>query len=571
MQPNRKTDFLIAAGLFLLGILTRVPFRSRFLYHWDSVNFALGLEHLDIYQHQPHPPGYFLYVMTGRWVRLLVGDANASLVWMSVLAAGLTAAATFWLGRSLWNRGAGIAASLLFLTSPLFWFHGEVALSYMVEALFVVLVALLCYGHLKGTDDRVWLSALVLGVAGGFRPNTMVFMLPLWAVAAWRYRWRRALGAAGVLAGVCLAWLAPMIVLTGGMVRYTEALRAAGEIVAGESSFSGIRQLAVNGFRLGMFTFYGLGAGIVPLAVGGLYRAVARWKRRPHLSPEVWPFSEHGRGNLPNLLPAGPKEQKENIFRCSGETAATKNHLLLGAVEAARGPCRGGTGKKQKLRGGGAAAGSGGGVRFSLFLWWLMPSLLFYTLIHIRQPGHTFTFMPALLLLLGGLLGSGALPGLARGWTWTLTGLVVLVNALFFLTAPPSLFGGQHLTLTPPTWPTLRARDASLETRIGHIRAHLSPGETVILANGLDFRHPDFYLREYPVVRFAELPVTTTLSLPDPVGTVVLFGEDLRGENCPTPNPGALVSPDLCLLPRRPGQTVVVEGNIIRIVEVYQP
>ena len=496
MQPNRKTDVLIAIGLFLPGILSRVPFRSRFLYHWDSVNFALGLEHLDIYQHQPHPPGYFLYVMTGRLVRLLLGDANASLVWMSVLAAGLTAAATFWLGRSLWNRGAGIAAALLFLTSPLFWFHGEVALSYMVEALFVVLVALLCSGHLKGTDDRVWLSALVLGVAGGFRPNTMVFLLPLWVVAAWRYRWRRALVAAGVLAGVCLAWLAPMVVLTGGIARYTEALRAAGEVVAAESSLSGAAQLAVNGFRLGMFTFYGLGAGIVPLTVGGLYRAVTRrsqWR--------AWAKSPE----------------------------------------------------------------------FRLFFWWLTPSLLFYALIHIRQPGHTFTFMPALLLLLGGLLGSGALPGRARGWAWALTGLLVLVNALFFLAAPPSLFGGQHLTLTPPTWPTIRARDASLEGRIGYIRAHLSPGETVILASGLDFRHPDFYLREYPVVRFAELPVTTTLSLPDSVGTVVLFGEDMRGENCPTPNPGALVSPDLCLLPRRPGQTVVVEGNIIRIVEVYQP
>ncbi len=489
MHQNRKTDFLIAAGLFLLGILTRVPFRSHFLYHWDSVNFALGLEHLDIYQHQPHPPGYFLYVMTGRLVRLLVGDANASLVWMSVLAAGLAAAANFWLGRSLWNRGAGIAAALLFLTSPLFWFHGEVALSYMVEALFVVLVALLCYRHLKGTDGRVWLSALVLGVAGGFRPNTMVFLLPLWVVAVWRYRWRRALVAAGVLVGVCIAWLAPMIVLTGGIVRYTEALRAAGQMVAAESSFSGVTRLAVNGFRLGMFTLYALGVGIVPLAAGGLYWAL----RRP------------------------------------------RGHAGLKSPE------------------------------FRLFFWWLMPGLLFYTLIHIRQPGHTFTFMPALLLLLGGLLGGGVLSGRARRWAWALTGLVVLINALFFLTVPPSIFGGQHLTLTPPTWPTIRARDASLGSRIGYIRAHLSPGETVILSSGLDFRHPDFYLREYPVVRFAELPATTTLSLPDPVGTVVLFGEGLIGENCPAINPGALVSPDLCLLPRRPGQAVVVEGNVVKV------
>lgn len=484
---KRRTDVLIAFGLFLLGILTRIPFRSRFLYHWDSVNFALGLEHFDIYQHQPHPPGYFLYVMTGRLVRLLVGDANASLVWLSIVATGVAAAAIFWLGHSLWDRRAGIAAALLLLTSPLFWFHGEVALSYMVEAAFVVLVALLCYGHLRGTDDRVWLSALVLGVAGGFRPNTMVFLLPLWVVSVWRYRWRKVLVAVGVLGGVCLAWMVPMVVLTGGVERYREALRAAGEIVAGESSFSGVRQLAVNGFRLGMFTLYALGVGIVPLVVESV-RALFSLRR---------------------------------LCRRSEKTL--------------------------------------------LFFWWLAPSLLFYALIHVRQPGHTFTFMPALLLLLGGLLAGLSQQEQWRKWAWALTGTVVLVNALFFLTVPPTLFGGEHITLTPPTWPTIRARDAFLEHRINDIRAHLDSAETVILSSGLDFRHPDFYLREYPVVRFAELPVTTTLSLSDSVRTVVLFGEDLVGDNCPASDPGPLVSPDLCLLPRRPGQQVVVEGNVVRL------
>lgn len=487
---KRRTDFLLALGFFLLGILTRIPFRSRMLYHWDSVNFALGLEHFDIYQHQPHPPGYFLYVMVGGLVRLLVGDANAALVWVSVAATGLAAAAMFGLARSLWNREAGITAALLLLTSALFWFHGEVALSYMVEAAFVILVALLCDRHLKGTDDRAWLSALVLGVAGGFRPNTMIFLLPLWAAAVWRYRWRKALVAVAILGAVCLAWMAPMVILTGGLARYREALRAAGQIVAVESFFSGARQLVVNGFRLGMFTLYALGAGIVPLAVGVIHQAVTRraqWR--------AWVKSPE----------------------------------------------------------------------FALFFWWLAPSLLFYTLIHIRQPGHTFTFMPAALLILSGLLTGLYRQERWRKRAWAIAGLVVLINALCFLTIPPSLFGGEHITLTPPTWPTIRARDASLEHRINYIRTHLDPTEAVILSSGLDFRHPDFYLREYPVVRFAELPVTTTLSLPDSVRMVALFGEDLVGEDCPASNPEIVVSPDLCILPRRPGQQVVVEGNAVRI------
>jgi len=48
-----------------------------------------------------------------------------------------------------------------------------------------------------------------------------------------------------------------------------------------------------------------------------------------------------------------PKEQKENIFYYGGFAAATKNNLLFGAVEAAKGPCKRATGKRPKLREGG--------------------------------------------------------------------------------------------------------------------------------------------------------------------------------------------------------------------------
>jgi hypothetical protein len=45
--------------VFLLGTLTiflRVQFRSKTLFNWDSVNFALGIMDFDVIQHRPHPP-----------------------------------------------------------------------------------------------------------------------------------------------------------------------------------------------------------------------------------------------------------------------------------------------------------------------------------------------------------------------------------------------------------------------------------------------------------------------------------------------------------------------------------
>ncbi len=75
--------------------------------------------------------------------------------------------------------------------------------------------------------------------------------------------------------------------------------------------------------------------------------------------PEVWPFWGRG-GEIPKTrLRRGKKnkkEQKESVFRCGGEAAATKNNLLFRAAEAAGGPIRRGCGQKAKVEGRGRGA-----------------------------------------------------------------------------------------------------------------------------------------------------------------------------------------------------------------------
>ena len=57
----------------MLTLASRWPYRARMLYNWDAVQFALALTEFDVAKHQPHPPGYLLYVGLGRlanrWVR----------------------------------------------------------------------------------------------------------------------------------------------------------------------------------------------------------------------------------------------------------------------------------------------------------------------------------------------------------------------------------------------------------------------------------------------------------------------------------------------------------------------
>jgi hypothetical protein len=91
MNGNKQfalRDWAMVGVFFVAGLLSRAPFRSQLAYHWDSVQLVLGVREYNVVLSQPHAPGYFLYVMLGRLVNLVVGDAHASLVWLSVVFGG---------------------------------------------------------------------------------------------------------------------------------------------------------------------------------------------------------------------------------------------------------------------------------------------------------------------------------------------------------------------------------------------------------------------------------------------------------------------------------------------------
>ena len=114
-----RMPLLQVAILGLLTVATRLPFRSRTLFNWDSVNFALGVIDFDVVQHRPHPPGYVLYVATARALTWLTKDPNTSLVCLSIAAGTLSVLLTYALGRRLFGARDAFLAGLLLLTSPL--------------------------------------------------------------------------------------------------------------------------------------------------------------------------------------------------------------------------------------------------------------------------------------------------------------------------------------------------------------------------------------------------------------------------------------------------------------------
>lgn len=72
-----------AAVLVLVG--TRVAARQLTPWEWDDLVFSLALDTVAPQSQVPHPPFYPGFVLLGKAMRLLVGDAHAALTWVSVL------------------------------------------------------------------------------------------------------------------------------------------------------------------------------------------------------------------------------------------------------------------------------------------------------------------------------------------------------------------------------------------------------------------------------------------------------------------------------------------------------
>src|SRR5438876_1363432 len=180
---NARTDRYDVACALVLGALTivsRLPYRARMLYNWDAVQFALALNEYDVMKHQPHPPGYILYVALGRLVNHWLHDPTAAYVVLAVAFSGLTTFVVYYLARIVYDRATALASATLLAVSPLFWFYGSVGLTYAGEALFASLVAYFAYRALNGSRTDAWLAAAYLGLAGGMRQSLLILLFPLW-------------------------------------------------------------------------------------------------------------------------------------------------------------------------------------------------------------------------------------------------------------------------------------------------------------------------------------------------------------------------------------------------------
>jgi 4-amino-4-deoxy-L-arabinose transferase-like glycosyltransferase len=252
---------------------------------WDAVQYALALQEYDVVKHQPHPPGYILYVALARLVALVTPDATTALGALALGATVVTVVLVYWLAWRLYGRAAAVVATVGLATSPLFWFYGEVALPYTTEAALAMTVAVLTWPMWEGRTVFAHGSALALGIAGGVRQALLILLLPLWIVSA-RVAlggWPPVLRGLAVVGLVAAAWAVPMVWLAGGLGAFVGAsvelfqstVRAT--TVVGHP---GAWRANAAGLGEGLVLAFGVLLPIAGLGLIGALRGLPRWDGR---------------------------------------------------------------------------------------------------------------------------------------------------------------------------------------------------------------------------------------------------------------------------------------------------
>ena len=247
--PPRLTLAAVIA-LALLFFLAHLYWLPPTLEDVDSVNFAMGVREFDVARHQPHPPGYPVYIAIAKVstsAMRAIGVAAPEVAGLTVLSAiggaAIAVAAFVFFRRLLDDDRIAAIGVVLFVCSPLFWFTALRPLSDLpgFAVAFVALAALMRAVRWRGAWNSqatraLLFGAMMAGISIGFRSQMAMVTTPLLLLGVIRpgVPVRARVAAVVVLLLAVLAWAVPLIALTGGLGGYLAALGSqAGEDFVG--------------------------------------------------------------------------------------------------------------------------------------------------------------------------------------------------------------------------------------------------------------------------------------------------------------------------------------------------
>lgn len=209
----------VLAVTAVIAALSRFAALSKSPWDWDEVLFCLALNDYDVASHQPHPPGFPLYVALAKLARIFADTDFHALQTINVLAGMLALPVMFWAARAFrMDFHGALAAGILFTVLPNVWFYGGTAFSDLPAAV-LFLAAVAAYIGRGTTARRYYAGAVLLAAGVLVRPqNALVAVFP-WTVATVRLaqakRWRTVVAASLLLIALVAIGYGAAIYATG--------------------------------------------------------------------------------------------------------------------------------------------------------------------------------------------------------------------------------------------------------------------------------------------------------------------------------------------------------------------
>jgi hypothetical protein len=209
-QQIAAKAILLFFAAFALYLITHTPALDEI----DAVQFAMGVRSFDLWHHQPHPPGYPLFIFLG-WLgtKVLHIGTESALYCVSALGGGLFVACWFLIIRAQFSEKLAWWIAITLLITPVVWMTATKAVTDMLAAGFLSaeLLAAVYFLEQKKRHLIIW-AALLGAAAAGTRPQlfpvvAMILAIPLKKTCSNARTWCFAYA---VLVAGCLFWLLPM-------------------------------------------------------------------------------------------------------------------------------------------------------------------------------------------------------------------------------------------------------------------------------------------------------------------------------------------------------------------------
>jgi hypothetical protein len=253
----RNNDHVVALGLFLLCIVTRLMAIPASLWEWDDILFARALHKYDITVHSPHPPGFPVFVAMARALYWVTDNEHSALTTVAFIFASLVAPALFYFYRTIsLDRRLALAGALLGSFAPNVWVHGGAGRSDGVAfTLGIIGLTLVIRGF--QSQRSLIAGCAVFGLSMGVRTTLLPVMGPIIAVVfiarLRRHEWRSVAVALAVGTLCIIVWYVPMVYyLTWSKYNFAVKQHSQG-IFEADALFTHMQTLSIVLYRLQRF------------------------------------------------------------------------------------------------------------------------------------------------------------------------------------------------------------------------------------------------------------------------------------------------------------------------------